>query len=82
MKYIFTLLDTENDKLIEYSDNFEWDNEEELMLFHWTQNNFACDCNRRDVMYGSSDSHKCGDEVKLLKITDANGKLIYEEDNK
>ena len=81
MKYIFTLLDTNNNQLIEHRDTFEW-SDENLMLFHWTENNFACDCNRRDVMYGSSDSHKCGDEVKLLKITDANGKLIYEEDNK
>ena len=81
MKYNFTLLDTKNNKLIEHRDTFEW-SDENLMLFNWTQNNFACDCNRRDVMYGSSDSHKCGDEVKLLKITDANGKLIYEEDNK
>lgn len=78
MKYIFTLLDTRNNKLIDCSDNFEWD-EEELMLFQWTQNNFACDCNRRDVMYGSSDNHTCGYEVKLLKITDINGKLIYEK---
>ena len=81
MKYNFTLLDTKNNKLIEHRDTFEW-SDENLMLFNWTQNNFACDCNRRDVMYGSSDSHNCGDEVKLLKITDANGKLIYEEDNK
>ena len=81
MKYNFTLLDTKNGKSIECRDNFDWD-DESLMLFQWTENNFSCDCNRRDRMYGSSDSHKCGAELKLLKITDPNGKLIYEEEIK
>lgn len=81
MIYNFTLLDTINNQLITHNDNFDWD-DEKLMLFQWTENNFACDCNRRDCMYGSSDRHTCGHEVKLLKITDTNGKLIYEMSNK
>ena len=79
MKYIFTLLDTANNQLIEYRDTFDW-TDENSMLFQWTENNFSCDCNRRDKMYVFSDNHICGDEVVLLKITDNNGKLIFEED--
>jgi hypothetical protein len=79
MKYNFTLLDTANNKLIEHRDTFDW-TDENSMLFNWTQNNFSCDCNRRDKMYGFSDEHICGDEVILLKITDENGNIIFEED--
>lgn len=79
MKYIFTLLDTTNNQLIEHRDTFDW-KDEKLMIFQWTENNFSCDCNRRDKMYGSSEDHLCGDEVILLKITDENGNIIFEED--
>lgn len=76
MMYTFTLLDTANNKLVQYNENFDWE-DESLMLFQWLENNYSCDCNRRLFMYNDDiSSYRCGSEVLLLQIKDNTGKII------
>lgn len=82
MLYSFTLHDTANGTTVVYNDSYDYE-DERLMLFQWLQNNYNCDCNRRAFMYNDDETdYECGEEVILLKIVDADGRIVYEKDRR
>lgn len=82
MKYIFTLHDTTNGYEKKYYDDFDWDDEGD-MLYQWLEGNYSCDCNRLMFLYDwIAEKHlKCGEgTIKIIKIQNEKGELVLPED--
>jgi hypothetical protein len=75
------LTDTETGFSKVYHDNYDWGSGEGL-IFQYTENNYACDCNRSLFLYDwEEDKVKpCGDTIRLDKIVErATGNVIWDE---
>jgi hypothetical protein len=92
MKYKFTIKNTKTDEVRVYSDDYDWDDEHNMM-FQWFENNYHCDCNRalcfaRAAGEDEDDAWEtdCGHELyQVLSIEGEDGNLVnfckYYEDN-
>lgn len=75
MKYIFKLFDPKTNKNVVLKENYDWD-DESLMLYHWLEGNYSCDCNRRLLMYDSIVEFECGEDIKIIEITREDGSKV------
>jgi hypothetical protein len=66
-----------------YFDSYEWQGD-----YMWTDGNYSCDCNRYLFFMraagedeGDLIADRCGDGGYSVRITDARGNVLYEDDD-
>lgn len=62
-----------------YQDEYEWHGD-----YIWADGNYSCDCNRylffQRVAKEPEGDCECGDGAYSVRITDKDGKLLYQDD--
>lgn len=68
--------DTVSGGVVIYDEDRDWPGAD----FHWTEGNYACDCNRGIFFLGPENAdHVCGESRYWIEVFSLTGDLLYSE---